>query len=406
MVYRKSYLDFKVTPVFWWNMNSTKRYKANQGGMWSSKTRSILQVLAGHRAQQQEPKDILVLGQDVPNLKLGPIKEFTEILKSSNIISNNVIGYNKSDRIATFKNGSTIKFNSVSDVQDARQGKRHITFINEANGIDYLIAKEVMDRTSEEIFFDYNPDFEFWVHSKIVNDKPSSEVDFFISNCFEHNPFTPNEIIKSLINDSVKDKNRYKVMGLGLSGKVDGLVFPNIQIIEKLPEHIDKHGYGLDFGYSNDPTSLVRCGLDRGVIVGDQLIYEKGLSNREIAARFAINNIHEDDEIWADSADPKSIAELCTYGYNVKPAKKGPDSIKFGINLINQYGPPKLTQQSKQWIKEQQKYGWVKKGTEYTNTPIDKWNHAWDACRYWAIMSLMETEQEEPMLGNYDAFMY
>lgn len=402
---KRQFLDFEVSPVFDWNRRSKKFYKINQGGMWSTKTRSIIQVCAADRCQQKDPKRILVLGQDIPNLKEGPIEEFAKTLQSSPILSDSLVSYNKTDRLATFKNGSRIKFNAVSDVQDARQGKRDITFINEANGIPHAIAKEIIQRTEEEVFIDYNPDFEFWVHDKIIKEKPAEQVDVFISNCFEHNPWVPNSVITELMEDKKNDPNRFKVMGLGLSGRVEGLVFPVINYARSFePQYMSKLGYGLDFGYSNDPTALVKCGLLQGKLCGDLQIYEKGLSNRDIVIRFQALEVDYDTPIYADSADPKSIDELCAYGYNVKPAKKGQDSIIYGINIIKQYGPPILTMSSKEWHQEQKKYGWMKKGTEYINKPIDKYNHAWDACRYWAMESLGESKEASG--GDYYAMSF
>ena len=396
------YLDFEVSPVFWWNLNSRKEFKVNQGGMWSTKTRSIMQVLAGNRAQLEVPKRILVLGQDVPNLKEGPIEEFEKTLQSSSIISDSLVSYNKSERKGTFKNGSTIKFNAVSDTQDARQGKRDITFINEANGIPYNIVKEIIDRTEEETFIDYNPDEEFWVHDKIIRGKDSDQVDFFISNCFEHNPWTPDSIIRSLLDDKEKDPMRFKIMGLGLSGKVEGLVFKIVNASNyNVPNNdLKKFGYGLDFGYSNDPTALVRCGLYQGKVFGEELIYETGLFNSDIARRMEVLGVDKYSPIYADSADPKSIDELKSYGFNVIAADKGRDSIMFGINLIKQYGPPRLTNSSKNWINEGKKYEWIKKGDETLNKPIDKHNHCWDAARYWAMMSLAGSKNSSL---DYDA---
>jgi phage terminase large subunit len=153
----------------------------------------------------------------------------------------------------------------------------------------------------------------------------------------------------------------------------------------------------MDFGYSNDPTSLVAMYKYNDAYVFDELIYKKGLLNNDISNLLKANNVN--DIVYADSAEPKSIAELNTYGHNILPVSKGKDSIIYGINLMNQ-NKIYVTSRSKNLINELRNYIWLtdKTGVKM-NKPIDAYNHAIDAMRY-AIMSQLEN----PNKGNY--FIY
>jgi hypothetical protein len=158
------------------------------------------------------------------------------------------------------------------------------------------------------------------------------------------------------------------------------------EIVDEMPYNLDKRAFGLDFGFTNDPTTLVECGISDGEIYGRELIYQTGLTNRDINALFIEHGIRKSEPIFADSADPKSIYELKMYGWNIMPAEKGPDSIPYSINLLKQYGKMNLTRHSQNWIKEAQNYKWKEaRDGKKLPLPVDAFNHAWDACRYWAL---------------------
>jgi phage terminase large subunit len=177
----------KTSALFLWNLYP-ERYSnidikkrvicVNQGGTSSGKTYSILQVLFT-LAITQPNQTITIVGQDIPNLKRGAIRDSQNIINSSDYIQSQITKYNSSDKIYYFKNNSIIEFASYENSQDAKNGKRDYLFINEANGIDYSIYSELELRTSKRIFIDYNPNFEFWVHNKVLS---QNNVAYFISN--------------------------------------------------------------------------------------------------------------------------------------------------------------------------------------------------------------------------------
>jgi phage terminase large subunit len=380
----------KTTCLYLWNKYPDKYYPkldnkkkvtiVNQGGTSSGKTYSILQVL--FTIAIENPKFVItIVGQDIPNLKRGAIRDAQNIVSENLSISSQILKWNNSDKIYTFRNGSIIEFTSYESSQDAKNGKRHVLFVNEANGIDYNVFSELDLRTSYRTFIDYNPNAEFWVHEKVI---PLPNVAYFISN-FEHNPFLSENIINGILRLKTIDTQLWRVYGLGQTGKIQGLVF-NYRTTDRMPEQLNKLAYGMDFGFTNDPTTLVKCGLSDGVLYGEELIYQTGLTNRDINKLLIEAGVTKHDLIFADSADPKSIQELKLYGWNIKGADKGADSINYSIDILRSYGDINLTRNSYNWIKEANSYKWKEErsGTKI-NKPIDAFNHCWDACRYYAL---------------------
>jgi phage terminase large subunit len=379
----------QTTPVFLWNaepekyanVDSNKKITCvNQGGTSSSKTYSILQVLF-KLAIENSRFVITVVGQDIPNLKRGAIRDASNIVSTSLAIQSMIDRWNGSDKIYHFKNGSIIEFTSYESSQDAKNGKRNVLFVNEANGIDYSIFAELDLRTSYRTYIDYNPNAEFWVHEKVLK---LPNVAYFISN-YTHNPFISESITESIERLQFQDPQLWRVYGLGQTGKIEGLVF-DYKIVDSMPQYLNKEAFGLDFGFTNDPTTLIHCGISDGQIYTREVIYNKGLTNSDINNLLRSNNISKNSIIFADSADPKSIQELKLYGWNIRPADKGPDSISYSISLLKQYGMINITKDSINFIKEAKAYKWKEERSgNRTNQPIDAFNHAWDATRYWAL---------------------
>jgi phage terminase large subunit len=374
---------FKISPVFEWNYKTTKQIVINQGGTSSGKTYSLLQVLACKAAE--EPNQIItVVGQDIPNLKSGAIRDFESILNNP-FFRSMIKSINITNREYRLHNGSLIEFKSFDNEQDAKSGKRDYLFMNEANGIPYSVYDQLQIRTTKQVFIDYNPTFAFWVHDKLIGS--SNKVEVFISN-YTHNPFLKQSIREKIEALKHKDKNKWRVYGLGLTGNVEGAVFPAVNWIPKMPTTgIKRSCLGMDFGYSNDPTTLVRLALIQGELYGELLLYKTGLTNQDIGKEFDKLGITKGRKggtlIMADSAEPKSIKELKNLGWRVKPCKKGSDSIRAGIDCLKSYGALNLVN-NELWKQEQQKYVWTidRKDGRAKNKPVDKFNHIWDAFRY------------------------
>lgn len=376
-------MPFKVIwELFRANTDKAARVCVNQGGTSSGKTYTIMQVLI-YMALIEAGSITTVVGQDLPNLKVGALRDAKTILAGSEWLAG-YFNVHESEHYLQCKNNSIIEFKSYNDEQDAKNGKRDYLFVNEANGIPYEIYWQLAIRTRKKIWIDYNPSERFWVHNEV---KGRQGVKMIISD-HRGNPFLSKEEHERI--ESIEDKELWKVYARGLTGKLSGVIFPNFRIVDSMPERESWkiQGYGLDFGFTNDPTALVHCVIAHGELWTDLEIYETGLTNPMIAEKTREAGITKADQIIADSAEPKSITELRNAGLWVIPTVKGKDSIMVGIDILHRY-KWNVTRRSVGLIEELQSYKWKKdRDGKKTNIPIDKYNHAIDATRYFALMRL------------------
>src|ERR1700761_4328676 len=210
-------MNFLSTILFKQNYNATAHVVVNQGGTSSGKTYSILQALFCLACQNQK-QVITVVGQDIPNLKAGALRDALNIYEGSEQIKSVVKNYNRSDRIFEFHNGTLIEFKSYDDAQDAKSGKRDYLFVNEANGITWDVYFELALRTRSRIYIDYNPNSNFWVHEKVMG---QPNVQLIISD-HRHNPFVPQALRDKVEGLKDIDYELWKVYARGLTGKITG----------------------------------------------------------------------------------------------------------------------------------------------------------------------------------------
>jgi phage terminase large subunit len=322
-----------------------------------------------------------VVRKTLPALKATAQKDFEEILTNLNVFEK--IGQNKTDRTYTYE-GRTVEFFSVDDQQKVRGRKRNILFCNEANELHFKTDFfQLLIRTTDLIFLDLNPSDPYtWVNTELEQKRASTrgDVDVIIST-YRDNPFLSQELCNEI--EGIKDPQLRKVYVLGQYGTIKGLVFPSVQIVNELPTGLKKKAIGLDFGYSNDPTCAVTCGILGENLYIDELLYMRGLQNHQIAKR-----LPKGIEIYCDSAEPKSIKDLQGYGLWAKPTKKGRDSILNGIGLLKKYKLC-ITARSVNGLREQKQYKYATDANgDPTNKPIDDFNHFWDSVRYWALIKL------------------
>lgn len=354
----------------------------HQGGTSSGKTYSILQVLLSI-AISQAKKIITVVGQDIPNLKVGALRDIENIINDSSELQALLKSYNKTDRVFEFHSGTIIEFKSYDNAQDAKSGKRDYLFINEANGISFDVYNELALRTKSQVYIDYNPNAEFWVHEHLIG---KSNVKFFRS-WHEHNPFLPQGMRDKIEALKEVDEDLWKVYARGLTGKIQGLIFRNWKYCEAIPKEATLVCGGMDFGFTNDPTAFVAVYKQDGELWCDLKIYETGLTNQDIANK--LKALEWSGEIVADSAEPKSIQEIRNMGYWVEGAHKGKDSIIQSIDILKRF-QLNITRSSSQLIKELNTYKWKEDKTtgKPDNAPVDFMNHAIDAIRYVALNKL------------------
>lgn len=374
---------FAVSELFDENLEATERTIVNQGGTSSGKTYSIMQLLFWY-AMNDTGAVITVVGQDVPNLKKGAYRDATTIRNGSEPLITLFPYVNEGERIFKCINGSLIEFTSYKDAQDAKSGKRDYLFLNEANGVSYDIFWQLAIRTRKKIFIDYNPTARFWVHDKVLG---RDNVRLIISD-HRKNYFLTQEEHDRI--EGIEDEQLWKVYARGLTGKLEGVIFTEWDIVDALPPREEWKGdwYGLDFGFTNDPSALEHVIEAHGDLWIDELIYSTGLTNPMIAERAKREGIDHEDEIIADCAEPKSIRELCGQGLWVSPSPKGADSIVSGLDILKRYRLH-LTRRSLGIIDNVRSYSWAKdRDGNRINKPEDRNNHGIDAIRYVALKHL------------------
>jgi phage terminase large subunit len=361
------------------------RIKVIQGGTSASKTFSILAILID-KAIKQPGLEISVVSETIPHLRRGANRDFLKIMKETGrYIPNN---YNKTLLRYDFTNGSYIEFFSADSEEKLRGARRNILYLNEANNINYDAYQQLEIRTDGDIYLDFNPTSTFWAHTEVLV-QPNAE---HLILTYKDNEALSQEIISSLEMSREKAKtstyweNWCRVYLDGEIGSVEGTIYNDYLVIDKIPQDARLLCYGLDFGFSQDPAALVAIYKYDDTLVIDEVIYRTGVLNSELSNLMKQNGVT--GEIFSDSAEPKSIAELKRYGHQVKPVEKGRDSIKFGIQLVQEY-KLLVTRRSTNILEELSKYMYKKnRNGGYDPEPIDMYNHAMDAMRYGVMMKL------------------
>jgi phage terminase large subunit len=359
-----------------------RRIKIIQGGTSASKTYSILAVLI-NKAIIQPNLEISVVAESIPHLRRGALKDFIKILKWTNRFDETQ--FNKSLLIYQFKNGSTFEFFSADDSSKLRGARRDVLYINECNNVTFQSYNELAIRTKKEVYLDFNPANEFWVH-KELKDEPDSD---FLILTYKDNEALDKSIVDQIEKNRLKAEtssywsNWWRVYGLGEIGMLEGVIFSNWKQIDKLPTEAKLIGIGLDFGYTNDPTAIIEIYNYNGQRILNELKYQTGMLNSDIA-----KELPKHVPVYADSSEPKSIDEIRRYGITIKGVTKGKDSINYGIDVM-QRQEYLVTSNSVNLIKELRAYCWDtdKAGTRL-NKPIDTNNHAIDALRYHEMETL------------------
>ena len=373
---------FKKTTAIRKILNLKKRIKIIQGGTSAGKTFGIIPVLID-KAARHEGIEISIVAETIPHLRRGALKDFLKIMKWTGRFFED--RFNKSLLRYEFANGSVIEFFSADDSSKLRGARRDILYINECNNVTFDSYNELAIRTRKEVYLDFNPSNEFWVH-KELKDEPDSD---FLILTYKDNEALDQSIIEQIEKNRDKAQtstywaNWWKVYGEGQLGMLEGVVFSNWKQIDTIPKEAKLLGIGLDFGYTNDPTAIIEIYNYNGQRIVNELAYQTGLLNSDIAKLLPKNVV-----VYADSSEPKSIDEIKRFGITIKGVTKGKDSINYGIDVIqrNEY---LVTSNSQNLIKELRSYVWdTDKQGKRLNKPIDFNNHAIDAWRYHEMETL------------------
>ena len=370
-----------------------KRIRVVRGGTSAGKTICILLILIDY-AIRNSGKEISIVSESIPHLRRGALKDFLNILKGLNRYDEGK--FNRSTLKYTFSNGSYIEFFSTDQPDKLRGARRTDLYINECNNVPFEAYSQLAVRTSGTIWLDYNPASIFWVDKEIIGNKDSD----FITLTYKDNESLPDSIVKEI--EKAKEKattssywaNWWRVYGLGEIGALEGACIPDWKEIPNVPSEARLLGYGVDFGYSVDPTTCIALYKYNDSYIFDEVLYRKGMLNRDISRFLSSEGITE--RIVADSAEPKSIAELSQYGHLITGVSKGRDSVVYGINLINQ-NEIYVTQRSKNLKRELQGYVWDRdKEGNTINKPTGSHPDCIDAARY-----IFTDTLENPNKGSY-----
>jgi len=365
----------------------------NQGGMASGKTYNIIDCIMLYCANNAGIV-ATITSANFPSLRRGAIRDCQNIWANSGIYKQM---YPKAPTINGVRcvNGSVIEFCSFYNREVAKGAKRDLLFINEATAFSYEIAFELINRTKGKVFIDFNPNTRFWVHEKFEGVKDA----IFIYSTHKANDFLPKKMHEAIELLRKTDPQRYRVYGLGECGAVDGLVYKDWAQIEELPEDFKQRTYGLDFGFTNDPTALVEIRYVNGSIYLDELCYERNLLNNNIAD--ILRQLPKGDPIMADSAEMKSIAEIRRQNVpNIFPAVKGAGSILQGIDLVKSM-KIYVTKRSENLKSELLNYRWTKDKLDHNiNKPVGP-DHLLDAVRYGVKRLFLHEGRPNSSLGNF-----
>lgn len=319
-----------------------------------------------------------VVSETMPHLRKGAMRDFKNIMQAQGDWKD--VSWNATHSIYTFETGAEIEFFSADDSDRVRGPRRDVLFVNEANNISFETYTQLAIRTNELIYLDYNPVAEFWVHTELG----ATDHDFLILTYRDNEALAP--AIVQEIESRRNNKQFWRVYGEGQIGETEGKIFRDWKEVDDVPHEAALERYGLDFGYSNDPTAIVAVYRYNGGYILDEVAYTKGLSNKQIAD--ILVNLPR-ALVVADSAEPKSIDEIASYGVNIVPARKGKDSVNSGIQLM-QGQRVSMTKRSLNGWKEYRNYLWLTDTAgRYINEPSPIWNHFMDASRY-AFQSLLD----------------
>jgi phage terminase large subunit len=360
----------------------------NPGGTSSSKTYSLIQLLIFLGTKRKYT--ISVVSETMPHLRKGAMKDFLDIMKNHGYYNERF--HNKSDNVYQLGHGK-IEFFSADTPGKVHGPRRDILYVNEAINVPWPIYEQMDIRTNVCTFIDFNPCAEFWAHDNLQpgkNEKGEDKKIVWIHSTYKDNQYLPEKVIKGIEAKQFTFPEWWKVYGLGEIGRLEGVIYDNWKQVPEIPKDAKRLGFGLDFGFTNDPTAVVEVFLQDGQLWVKEVFYGTGMTNRDISIKLEQNGVVKGiDEIWADGAEPKSIKELKDAGWLIRGAKKGSGSVNYGINVVKQY-TVNITSDSLNVIRDFRYYKWQK--DKISGKPINKperaFKHSPDALAYLCVSKL------------------
>lgn len=404
-------MKIKATPVFQKNYQSKKKIVINRWGTRSSKTCSLMQLIyvrlktwvIDDSGKVYESGTLSVVRKYSAVIKGSVLRDREEVINASGDYFLLDEKHRNKQEMTYQYGGRMVEFFGADNQQKLRGKKRVLLYCNEANELWYREEFfQLLMRTEDKVFIDFNPDDEYvWINTELEQKRAIEEWDVeVIVSTYKDNPFLPAGMVKEIERLEATDPAYWNIYWLGNYWKLEGLIFPKRTEIGEIPATAKFMWYWQDFGYTNDPTTVTALYQEWDNIYFDEILYKTGLTNQDIVKEYANNWINKNDVIVADSAEPKSIEEIYRCGYNIHPAEKWPDSIKYWIDVIKQYN---IHITSRSWnLKRELRTYTRKKDKNWIslNVPIDSNNHMIDWIRYISVKALKKT----PVIDPYSMF--
>lgn len=380
-----------------------KRIRLVAGGTSASKTISILLCLINEAQKDKTPTLTSIVSESFPHLKRGAMRDFLNIMQSHNYYDDN--RWNRGDYIYTFETGSRLEFFSADMPSKVRGPRRDRLFVNEANNVAQESWEQLLLRTRQYAYADWNPVNDFYMYedyglhdeSRPYSSDPT--VDFIILT-YKDNESLEEAIIHEIEKRRI-NKQWFRVYGEGKRGEVEGKIFTGWKIVDDIPHEARLERRGLDFGFTNDPSVIVDIYYYNGGYIIDEQVYRKGMHNKDLADRL---NAMTSPEVLvvADSAEPKSIDEIASYGVNIIGCDKGPGSVKRMIDWT-QSQQMSITKRSPNLIKSYRNFMWQ---TNRDGKILNDYDHYWSdgmMATVYGMDSLRPIEHEEQVYttGNF-----
>jgi len=363
------------------------------GGANAGKTYSIADKLLFQSIWQNDrPLKALIIRKTFPALRVSAL----EILEKRAALFKMPFKLNEAKWIARLYN-MTFVFQSLNNKEDYEKLKSQtdidFIWINEVHQLREPDYEECLRRMRggksrfEQIIVDFNPIGKTsWVFQRFFEKNIGNVKKLRYTVLDNHPDYLALEKTKrevQRLKDTKKHNlNFYKIYFLGEWGELEGLIFPNWDIVDSPPNNPDEIFYGGDFGYSLDPAALVRIYRKSNEFWVEQVIYATELTNIQLGNKMRAKGVSDTDVSYWDCAEPKSIQELYDMGFNIKPCEKGPDSVRAGIDFLKEQ-KIHIIDGSEKIINEQKSYVWKEdKDGNTLNVPLEIDNHAMDDIRY------------------------
>lgn len=374
-----------------------------EGSSGSSKTYSIIQTLILYCIQNKNRnKRIVIARAKYSWLKDAPMQDFINMLIEMKIYKEKFHTRSHPQSYKLF--GNTIDFVGLDDPQRFHGPRQDITWINEAMEADKASYNQLAMRTNEAMILDYNPSYTtHWIFDDLLVELPSKPNTFYKKSTFRDNQYLPRgqreqilsyEPTPENIRKGTADEFLWRVYGLGLRASQKGIIFKYVNWISEFPSNVT-YWFGIDYGFTNDPTTLVKIGIEGKDLYAQVCLYEPTDTPELLSDALYNAGVQSGDVIISDSSDRYNnrlfTEDLKSFGWNISKVTKT-KGINYWIQKLKSYNLNFVddgTVLGKSFRIEQENYRWKTINGVATNQPEDKHNHAFDALRY----GIMKTKQ-------------